>query len=811
MKFLYLALLALVVFSCSNKVTTRTNLIDFVPENASIIIKTSNLEELKSSIKNSDFLSKFSKTAAYKNLESKLENLKLFKPNGEMLICFSNDGNDSLQYSIITKYTPHLFKRDSIKNYIEETLTYKNESLTKSTFNDYTFYSTVVDSTFFATSSRSIIDGIFANPNMNEELVKIYNSTSDDKTFSIIINANSPFIKSFFIEDALSLKALTSYMAIDVDVNQNGIYINGITKATDTTKILNNIFKGTIPQENQIQNVTPNSSDGFMSFTFKSFKTIDANLKAFNKKNKQTNSSPIFDNITEVGVIYEGENRAIALNSIDVIATEDALISEQTIKETYRGIEIYSFSEPSLFANTFSPLVKKETFDSYCVLDNFFVFSENVSLLQTIIANYQNKTTYNELDTFVKIKEQLSNASSLLLAINNQSLKTILSNHFKDDLDDSFNNYSTSAIQFIYDSNFAHVNAIINKSKVTAVQSSVSQELNIKLGDDILTKPQFVTNHLTKEKEIIIQDVKNNLYLISNKGKILWKKQLEGTVLGTIEQIDIFKNGRLQLAFATPHRVYVIDRDGKDVTPFPGKFNDEITQPLSVFDYDKNKNYRLFVTQGKHLLVYDVNSKLVNGFNFKSAKDPIISQPKHFRISGKDYIVFKTANTLHIIDRVGNPRLTPKSSVTYSNQPIFLYNNRFTTTTTSSGQLLSVDTRGNVSTQNLNLAEKHSIDASSKTLVTLSDNKLTIKSNTVEMEFGTYTKPELFYINDKIYVSITDLQTQKVYLYDSLGNLISNFPLYGNSEMALDNIDKDPGLEFVTKGDSNSILLYRIN
>ncbi|MFG6687987.1 ribonuclease HII [Mariniflexile sp. HNIBRBA6329] len=810
MRFLAFTLLLFFVFSCTNDRKNRTNLIDFVPQDASIIIKTSNLEDLKSSINNSDFLNKFSKTSAYKNLEAKLENLKLLKPNGELLICFSNDDSDSLQYSIITKFTPQLFKRDSIKNYMEETLEYENQTLTKSTFNNNTFYSTVIDSTFFAASSKNIINTALSNPNMNEELVKIYNSTSNDKTFSIIINTNSPFIKSFFIEEALNLKAVTSYIAIDVDVNQDYLYINGITKAIDSTKILNNVFKGTIPQENQIQNIAPFDSDAFMSFTFKNFKTIEGNLKTFNKQDSIASSSPLFDNIIEVGTIYQNENRAIALNSIDFIATEDALIGEQTIVANYRGIEIYSFSQPSLFSYTFSPLIKNIKANKYCILDNFFVFSDNLELLQSIIASYQNKTTFSESETFKKVKEQLSNASSLLLVTNSQSLKSILSKNFKDALDDSFSNYSTSALQFIYDTNFAHLNAIIKKSKATVIQNSVSEELNIKLGTDILTKPQFVTNHLTKEKEIVVQDIKNNLYLISNKGKILWKKQLEGSVLGTIEQIDIFKNGRLQLAFATPNRVYVIDRNGKDVAPFPGKFNDEITQPLSVFDYDKNKDYRLLVTQGKNILMYDKNLKTVSGFNFKSADDAIINQPKHFRISSKDYIIFKTQNTMYIIDRVGNTRIKPKTSSNFSNQPVFLYNNTFTTTTLN-GQLISVDTRGGVSTQNLNLSEKHSLEASSKTLVTLKENKLTIKTNAVELDFGSYTRPELFYIKDKIYVAITDLQTQKVYMYDSLGNLIPSFPVYGNSEIALDNIDKNQSLEFVTKGDNNSILLYRIN
>ena len=809
MRFLYLTLLAIVTFSCSNTVTKRVNIIDFVPENTSIIIRTTNVEDLKSSINNSDFLDKFSKTHAYKNLESKLENLKLLKPNSELLICFSKDNKDSLQYTFITKYNAQLFKTDSLKNYVEETLTYETETLIKSNYKNNIFYSTVIDSTFIASSSKDIVQNVFAHSNLNEELVKIYNATSNDKTFSVYIKADSPFIKSFFTEPLLNLKGFTSYIAMDVDVNQNAIYINGITKANDTTKSAINLFKNTVPQENQLQNITPFDSDGFLSLTFKNFKNFEKNQMAFRKTDSIVNTN-LFDAIVEVGVVYKAENRAIILNSLDVINTEDALISERTPIEAFRGVDIFSFSQPKLFYKTFSPFISFKNATKYCELDTFFVFSDNMEVLQSIISNYQNKTTYSEQDAFKTVKEQLSDASSLLFVTNSNTLKTIINSNFETDLDADFGNYTTSALQFIYDSNFAHVNAIVKKSKTRAIQNSISEELNIKLASDILTQPQFVTNHLTKEKEIVVQDVKNNLYLISNKGKILWKKQLEGTVLGTIEQIDIFKNGRLQLAFAITNRVYVIDRDGKDVAPFPGKFNDEITQPLAVFDYDKNKDYRLLVTQGKNILVYDTNLKTVNGFNFKAADDAILSQPKHFRMGSTDYLLLKSKNKLYILDRTGNPRFSPKTTNTFSNQPIFLYNNTFTTTT-SNGNLISVDAKGRVSTQNLNLTDKHGIDASSKTFVAQSENKLLIKNNRIEIDYGSYTAPVLFYLNDKIYVSITDLQTQKVFLYDSQGNLLPSFPVYGNSAIAMDSIDKDKHLEFITIGESNSILLYQLN
>ena len=809
MRFLCVALLLVLSFSCHNNDANRTKLIHFTPKNTSIILRTNNIEALKSSINNSDLFKNLSNATIYKNLEDKLENISHLKPSGDILICFSKDKADSLHYTIITKDGKNLFITDSLKHYKAETLTYNKKSVLKSTLKNQTFYSTVIDSVFLVSSSKNIIDAAYNKTAIDTELEKIYNTTTTDKTVSIIIKSGNSFIKSFFLDDVLPLKTFTNYMALDVDINQNQLYINGITQSVDSLSTIT-IFKNTVPQENQLQNITPLNSDGFMSFTFNNFENLERNLKRFSIKDSVLNTASLFGNITEVGVIYEDSKRAIVLNSIDIIATQDELLGEQNMLETFRGTDIFSFSKPDLFLKTFNPLITFNNATKYCVLDNFFVFADDVDLLRNIIASYINKTTLREQAYFNDIKEQLNNASSLMVVGNAVVLKTVLENNFEESVASNLNNYNVSALQFIYDNNFAHVNGIIKQTKIRASENSVSEELNIKLDSDLLNSPHFVTNHITKEKEIVVQDIKNNLYLISNKGKVLWKKQLEGPVLGTIEQIDIYKNGRLQLAFATPNRVYVLDRNGKDVAPFPAKFNDNITQPLSVFDYDKNRNYRLLVTQGKNILMYDVNAKLVNGFTFKSANDKIIHQPQHIRVNRKDYITLKTANKFYILDRIGKSRITPKTATVFSTEPVFYYNDKFTTTNTN-GDLISINLQGNTSITNINLTENHHIDASSKTLITLSENKLTIKNKTIELDFGSYTAPKLFYIDDKIYVSVTDMQANKVYLYDSQAENISNFPVYGNSLMALDIIDKNKSLGFVVKSENNSIILYKIH
>jgi len=96
-------------------------------------------------------------------------------------------------------------------------------------------------------------------------------------------------------------------------------------------------------------------------------------------------------------------------------------------------------------------------------------------------------------------------------------------------------------------------------------------------------------------------------------------------------------------------------------------------------------------------------------------------------------------------------------------------------------------------------------------LALMDDNILNIKGKKVDLEFGVYTPPKIFYINDKIYVSVTDIQNQKIYLYDSQAKSIPNFPVYGTSVIDLLDMDNDKKLELVAKDQENSIIVYAIN
>lgn len=783
MKKILLALLILIVLiSCNNSKSKTTQLHQLIPENTSVVLKINDLEAFKSDIKNNALISEFALSKTYKDLASQLTILEDLNTINQTYVCLNTSDNSS--FTLITKYNDSLFTKDSLN-----------------------IYSKIIDSIYVGSSSKSTLDKL--QPNTTNTFNTLKQITNNNASFSVFFNTKSANALGQSIVETNS--NLTKTLALDTQITPEQIMLNGIGLSNDSIPQLLNVFKQTIPQENTIQNIAPSNSSSLLSFTYNDFDILKENLLKFNNTTSDSlTNDELFQTINEVATLTLNDDSAIILKSIDASATKEALREHQNIVSTFRTNDIFEFNNSTLFEDTFTPLVAINNVTQYIIIDDYFVFSASETLLQEVITNYQNATTLKNNTAYKDCTLSLSDESSLQVIANPSELKRILSSTFNEDLSNlKLNNYKISAIQFIQDDNFTHVNGIIKKNKTRAIQNSVSEEFNVTLDADLLTQPQFVINHRNKQKEIVVQDINNKLYLISNSGKILWKKQLNGNILGTIEQVDLYKNGRLQLAFATPKRVYILDRNGKDVAPFPLKFNDEITQPLSVFDYDNRKDYRFLVTQKSSLLMYNGKGKSVNGFKYAKNKT-ITTQPKHFRINNKDYIVFAAGDKMQILNRQGKTRVAVNETINFSGNPIYRYKNQFTTTT-SNGELVQVNQKGNISKQGLGLVNNHKLTTTNKTLVTLSENKLSIKLKSLELDFGNYTAPKIFYINDKIYITVTDLQTQKVHLFDSQTKTIKNFPVYGNSTIDLNNIDKDRNLEFVVQGESNSIVLYQIN
>ena len=350
-----------------------------------------------------------------------------------------------------------------------------------------------------------------------------------------------------------------------------------------------------------------------------------------------------------------------------------------------------------------------------------------------------------------------------------------------------------------------NVNGLISDYKKKALDSLIDLKFEASISNEIILGPLIVKNHINNSNEIIVQDSQNILYLINNSGQVEWSKKIDGKIIKEINQIDSYKNGKLQLAFVTKKSLYMLDRKGRDVGKFPLKFNDAITKPLSVFDYDNNKNYRLLITQNNELYMFDSKGNIIRGFNYDK-KGRIITKPKHFRISNKDIIVFKTNDELKILNRRGKVRIKTKRKHNFSENEIFQYQN-FLVSTTDLNEVIKIDMQGNTFLEK-SIANNIKLASEKKSIFTLERNILSNTKNNIEIAFGKYEDFKIYLRNDKSFINIFDSQNNKIYLFDNELNLIKGFPI--KSKNNADFIFEKNAIEFSIKTNSKNIKYQKI-
>ena len=359
--------------------------------------------------------------------------------------------------------------------------------------------------------------------------------------------------------------------------------------------------------------------------------------------------------------------------------------------------------------------------------------------------------------------------------------------------------------QFKNGDNILNINGIISEFKTESNNDEDNLKFEINLANDIILGPIIVKNHINNKNEIIVQDSENKIHLINSDGQVEWTKKINGKILKEIYQIDTYKNGKLQYVFNTENNLFVIDRKGRNVGRFPLKFDDKITKPISIFDYDKNKNYRLLITQNRELFMFDSKGKRVKGFEYKK-KSEIITKPKHFRISGKDIIVFKTIDELLILDRRGKIRIKPKGNYKYSNNEIYQHENNLVSTS-NKNEIVKINMKGDVKIGE-SMSFNSKLISSKNLLITLQKNIIAKLGKETEIEFGKYDGFKIYNLNKNEFVAVYDSQNKNLYFLDKNLNIQDGFPIYSKSEANFSTYKDE--IEFSLKSDDRTIKFYTI-
>lgn len=788
MKKLLLVLLFFGV-SCQQNNDVKS-FIDLIPSNPLLIIKNS--KDFNNSLVN------FNKNLN-KLLLKKSDSILDYKLESESLISYHKIGKNEIKPISFRYFNEGYYKN---RNIIDSVL-YDGYIIKKIGNEEYFYFSTVKNNILIQSESKLLIENSIRNSNLvskklDQDLLDL-NKISNSNTVLFVSEKLKNFIDNKDLNYFFEINNLSSWFQFDVDLNKNGIILNGVSFQNDSIIRPINYLNGINPSESELLNLVPNNFNDFKSFVF-DFKQYMINIEKFEsitEIEKIKNDSILFD-VKEFAVLSSIKDSLIMVNFKSSESFENLINLNITDSYKYRNFTINKIDNDLFNFNRIKFYNFKSNQKYFTQIENNIIVGNSNEGIENLLSNLSiTSTLKNNLD-FVQIQNQIPEKSNYLGVTNIEKSKSSTLN----ELGLSSKDYPYKVNLITLENNFLYnIHTVLKITKNNNVDK-INLNGNFKAEFPINFSPKFVTNYITNKKEIIFQDHLNNLYLISLDGELIWKKNIKNKIIGNIHQIDLYKNGRLQFAFSTTKDFQILDKNGNIVKKV--EHNNKVG--LSIFDYDKVKNYRFFLL-GNNLKLINSNMDNVKGFNKKTLKGQFVNSPKHYRIDSKDYLIFNVDNKIIITDRRGDIRI--KNNLNNIENEIYLYQNYFTTIDTNNN-LIKLDTNGKVSKKPLPLESMYLINANEDNIIYLSENILNINDNIIELKFGNYLKPKLFRTKSKDLISVINKEENKVYMFNSLGEEIKNFPIFGSS--SIDFYENKKSKKYITcVGESNEILVYSFN
>ena len=508
-----------------------------------------------------------------------------------------------------------------------------------------------------------------------------------------------------FIAKQTNIAKWFKWGALDGEIKPSGISFNGFVHYDGLKAAFPVAFKGQLPQDSKLDAVMPADVKSVSILALSDVKNYLASLETYRygagqienvRKRKQEFARLFGDKLDEEWqALLKGEWGKGTLSydasrkqeeGIVVVHVKAGSLARGLLEKMLKSYASKSgISETSLYRSFALDKDKKVSYfkmpvpdfagvmwgyvlggietNYVLVEDNYVVFSSSERGLQVFASDYMRRLSVRDQEWYQKLRTKLSSKFNWMYLsemvamlpyyeqVTKGALRELLERN-----KEGMEVFSSFGLQWVCEGDMLYHTLFLSTEEVEPKQAQIMWQT--RLDARMSMKPTIVVNHNTGERELFVQDEGNTIYLINDVGRILWKLPIEGRINSEVYQVDMFKNGKLQYLFSTPSHLYLIDRNGNYLPRFPLAFKSPCERGISVADYENNKNYRVFAPGADHhVYLYEVSGNFVKGWDVPKSDNDIVSKIYHFRVEGKDYLVYADRYRLYILDRKGKERV----------------------------------------------------------------------------------------------------------------------------------------------------------
>lgn len=611
--------------------------------------------------------------------------------------------------------------------------------------------------------------------------------------------------------------------------NSNGDMLSSILPDTAFT------FSGTSHNPSDLWEILPHDIDSMLCFT--------SGLQ-IGKNFANDRSSKVSDwqaTIADLEVLCGCDVNELAIEQVDIIslfssqnnhflAIRNGIISSgfeqllQTLVGDFNQYKAYPILQSEL-----GPLYTKllgvnltEELQVFTVVGNYLVFAENQEALSDYINKVASERVFRSSTELLTYTQSVQSNPELLAYWKSPPLLTGISRAVFAERAEALMLQITRLSGGVAQEMFSH------SKKITAGQPLLNWEY---FADQIVNnRPWSIRNHRSGGRDILIQDKNNTLYQLNSAGGLNWKRDLPSSIIGTPKQVDLYKNGKLQLIFSTQDAIYIFDRNGGSMDGFPIQLRSKASTEIKIFDYDSNRDYRFMIgLEDGSILNFNSSGRSQRGWAFKKAENAIVGL-EHIRIQQKDYILALTKKgNIHLLKRNGKPRYEPKTRAEhYGGKGYYLLPGK----SIGESKLIYPDSLGNVVVVQLDqpvnefgltgfssgsILKFQDFDGDDQEdYVIVDDNELKIynQDNQRLLRFeapATITgEPSIYNFGGGERMVGFSTSQDEIYLIDKSGSIVSGFPKKGSSQYLISDLDRDGNFEAVVCTSYGSVINYHL-
>ncbi len=519
------------------------------------------------------------------------------------------------------------------------------------------------------------IEGILALPRIKNDAGNLYLNLK---------NINSIF--SLFLEENPKLPILGKAALLDIKSGKGTVTMNGFSVLKNEDTELLSYFNSQDPVQFGLKNYISNRSISVVNYGISNGELLLKSLTS-TKENTSINSSNIlpteavqklFFSLGKEMAVCSFESRGSKLSRVLLIETSDIDIWRKTFDklsttfqqgdtvyyEKYSSYEIRQIEVNNLPEQLFKPLVNGFAQTYYTTHDKILMISDRPEELRRVLDDIEREEVWGKSIEFNQFLESTLLESNVSVYLNGPRALSVFDSRLNAKWKSAFQSFdksiqaalSFSAYQFSHlnESYYTNITWSFTSGGVKKDVQSVNR-IVMNIDQPIATKPFVVRNHTTKGDDIVVQDSLFTIHYFSADGKHQWRKNISGTIIGEVHQVDYLNNNKLQLFFVTNSKLHVIDRLGNYVSPFPVSIAQQNIDYVSLLDYDNSKRYRyLLADKAGKLWLMDKEGKLLDGWRPLNLESSLLLPASHHRIRGKDFILsIRKDGRVYLLNRRG--------------------------------------------------------------------------------------------------------------------------------------------------------------